>query len=86
MIADPDDYLGLNEMLIIEAGERRSCVNITILEDQVYELNSQMFSVCISSSDPVVMTAFDKSFVTIVDSTGEQNTSSKLASIVLHAS
>lgn len=67
----PADYLELSQILILEAGENEVCVNITILPDDIYELVSDVFLVCIGSDDPSVVVTIAKSLVAIIDSTSK---------------
>ena len=70
---DPDDYEGVSMSLEIPADGDRVCINISIVDDNLYEDLEEIFSVCIDSDDDLVTVAFSKAEVTIVDNNGEYN-------------
>ena len=59
--------------LEIPADGDRVCINISIVDDSLYEDLEEVFSVCIDSDDALVTVAFSKAEVTIVDNNGEYN-------------
>jgi hypothetical protein len=69
--ADPGDYIGLDDILMLAAGQGQVCTNIVIIPDDIHEASNEAFAVCIGSDDPSVVVVFSKSVVTIIDDTGE---------------
>lgn len=69
----PDDYtsVGVN-ITFTPRGEDTICINITVNEDQVIE-NEESFTVNLESAMTGAM-LLDQSEVTILDSTGKENT------------
>ena len=71
-LTDPADYLGLDAVLILAAGEREVCTNITIVPDDLYEPGgNEVFAVCLESNDPSVVVVLGKSLVEVIDNTGD---------------
>ena len=70
---DGIDYDALvKQVLSFSPGISRLCVNITILDDDVYEeQNDYLFGVVLSISDPVVTYIIENATVTIINSDRE---------------
>ena len=69
---DGIDYNGLvKQVLSFSAGISKLCVNITILDDDVYEEQNDLFGVVLSISDPVVTYIIENATVTIINSDRE---------------
>ena len=48
------DYLGIEEVLILDADKLRTCANISIIEDGIYEAANETFEIVVSTADPTV--------------------------------
>ena len=69
---DGVDYNGLmRQVLSFSPGVTRLCVNITILDDNVYEEQTNMFGVLLLPTDPVVTYRIKNANVSIINSNRE---------------
>ena len=68
---DELDYTGVEQTLSFGPTVRRLCFNITILDDDVYEEQSDVFRVSLSSTYPVVSYGVQNATVYIVSSDRE---------------
>ena len=69
---DGIDYNGLvKKVLSFSPGIARLCVNVTILDDDVYEEQNDVFGVVLSMSDPVVTYIIENATVSIINSDRE---------------
>ena len=70
---DGIDYNGLvKQVLSFSPGISKLCVNITILDDDVYEEQNDLFGVVLPISDPVVTYIIENATVTIINSDREE--------------
>lgn len=70
--ADPEDYIGISQTLVLEAGESQVCVNISIAADDILEsLTDEFFLVNLSSIDSSVIVSFPSATVFIIDTSSK---------------
>ena len=69
-LADPADYQGVNEVLIVGGANLQDCTTITIIEDNVVE-DPEVFLISLSSGSSSVNLSPDSATVVIADSTSE---------------
>ena len=68
---DDLDYTGVEQTLLFSPTVRRLCFNITILDDDVYEEQNDVFRVVLSSTYPVVSYGVQNATVFIISSDSE---------------
>ena len=69
---DGVDYNGLGrQVLSFSSGVTRLCVNITILDDDMYEEQADVFGVVLSTTDPVVAYGIKNATISIINSNRE---------------
>ena len=68
------DYVAVSTTLLFLAGAVQgdtACVDISIINDNVLEINGENFFADISSSDAVVQTGFDTATITFIETNDE---------------
>ncbi len=68
----PADYTAVTVPLVFDSTTSRVCVNISTLDDSIYE-DSEVFDVNVDTGDPNVIVAPDTGEITIRDVDGINN-------------
>lgn len=62
------DYVGIEEILVLDADKLKTCTNISIIEDGIYEAENETFEIIVSTNDPTVNFIDYNATVVIVNS------------------
>ena len=62
------DYIGVETTFLLTPNNTNQCLNITVIDDDAYEKQNEIFRVVLSSDDPIVRYRVKSATISIVSS------------------